>query len=117
MYVHCPSYLQLYTLYSEGGVDPQLMSISFQVPIHQVLQNNLALLLRRNPRQFQSSCIALRLPSHPPRHQRQDRTKSNEPHGDGERNAVARRILALENLRANGTPNLPVAVDEPDCKG
>lgn len=99
-----------------GGVNTpnHLMLIPFQVPIHQILQNNLALLLRRNSRQFQSSRIPLRLPSHPPRHQGQDHTKSDEPHGDGERNAVARRILALEYLWANGTPDLPVAVDEPD---
>ncbi len=93
---------------------PQLMLIPFQVPIHQILQNNLALLLRRNSRKFQASGIALRLPSHPPGYQRQDHTESDEPHGDGERDAVAGRILALEHLRANGTPDLPVAVDEPD---
>jgi hypothetical protein len=88
-----------------------------QVFVNHVFQNSFTPLFRSNLGKLQPPRIALRLSSHPPCNQCQNSTKTNEAHSHGEGDCVVRRVLASEQLRANGTSNLTVAVDKSNRKG
>lgn len=86
--------------------------MTLQIMVHHILQDNFTSFIRLHLRQLQTSRVAFRIPCHPPSHQRQDRTKADKAHGDGERHRIVWRILAFEDLWTNSTPNLTIAVDK-----
>jgi hypothetical protein len=85
-----------------------------QIAIHNIVQHSQIILLRLQPSPLHSPRIGLRLPRDPPRHQSNDSTNSNKRHRTSKTLSIPWSILRLEDLRANRTTNLSVAVHEAD---
>lgn len=82
-----------------------------------ILQDVLPPPARLDPHALELPRVPLGLPDHPPRVQHRDAARSDEHLASRKGGLVLRRVLVLEDLRADGVAHLAVAVDEADREG